>query len=635
MSAPFYLPGESDILFETTQGELGLYTLRASPNPMASILGLIRDQNVSNSWDLELTGIWMVSSDYSDILNTGLDAAFDPYLFREYLLESHSRETLLFHLAALNHLQADDGVVFQVLAHIKSHLSPRLFERIVEIQNPDRDEPHHLLTRTTILRAMRLVAEHSPLSEDEVLLNITQGRTSPKRPDPLVAAVLLVHATGELMIADNHLTSEEEEILGAFSSLPTRLIKVLICGGVAVRTENVGNLIGRTRLLFTKYANSVTKYSMPRAVGEFVAEALGMPIDDVLCVGFAIWAFSQRRTDLHAPMGLSVESLFANLPRDSVGRFLDLYAQTPVDFAARCSQIEGDWQVHPIQERPLLLIDDVILILDEQFLVDAFTKGIYWRVLDHARDNYDGSVLKLWTQFYGEMHEMIVEDYLEDFAPTLIGQDRKTIFHEEDLQRAFSGKAVDVGIDFASSTLIADAQSGQLTRATIETGSLLQFAIDMEKMVGKKLVQLNDTAKNLLTDPQPSLSPLTLPAPRIYPIVVPGGVFPSSPITHDYIYSKIDENAYFKDARIQTLKVLDLRDLEEAEGRCNRDSCTLVELLESWQNSSYSKHSLSDWIRMTDRAGAMPSSRSGKIVAAMDESFQVILSRFEEVKAQL
>lgn len=629
MTSPIYLPSESGILFEANKDASGLFRLNASPNPFASMLGLIRDDRGSNDWALELTGIWMVSSDYMVPMYEGLGVTFNPLDFRNYLLMAYTRDELLVQLAALNHLQSDSNVVDQVLTYIQPLLSVKLFETIKNIQDPHRPEPHRLLTRTTILRAMRLVSDNSPINELDRQEKISQGHISSERFDLLLTALMLVHATGDMMNASNHVLENDEDSTFRFAGLPKRLAMELLCSGAATRDENVGNLIGRTRMLYREYANRVSKYSMPLAIDLFIEEALGMPLDDLLCIGFAIWSKSQVREDVQSPLGISFGTFLDHIPEESVSRFMELYSQTSDDLSMSCKTSSGDWQVHPIQEKPLIIIDGAIFILDEQYLIECFTKGVYWRLHDHSKLAYSEEVRATWNQFYGEMHELLVEDYLEPFALPIIGSNEKTIFYEEDLQLAFVGKAIDVGIDFSSSVLIADAQSGQLTRKTIETGNLEQFARDLEKIAGGKLIQLEETSKNLLADPQPTNSPLQGPAKKIYPVIISGGVFPSSPITDDYISDRVRTLGYFQDARIQTLKILDLRDLEEAEGSRIRDHSTLVDIIERWQSSQYSKNSLSDWIRVTDRAASRETLRSERIVTAIEESIEVIYRKLQ------
>lgn len=634
MTSPFYTPSGSGILFETRKDTSGLFRLDASPNPFASILGLIRDDRVSNDWNLELTGIWMVSSDYMVPMYEGLGITFDPLAFRNYLLMTYTRDELLVQLAALNHVQSDSDVVDQVLTHIKPLLSEKVFLQISMIQDPRGSEPHHLLTRSTILRAMRLVAEYSPRNEGARLEKIAQGLVTPERYDLLLTAVLLIHATGDMMNSSNRGSEGDKDSTARFAGLPKLLAMELLCSGAAVRNENVGNLIGRTRILYQEYSNRVTKCSMPLQIDPFIEEALGMSLDDLLCIGFAIWSRSQGRVNVHQPLGISLGNFLNGIPNTSVTRFLELYSQTLEELSSKCEASSGDWQVHPIQEKPLVTIDGVIFILDEQYLIECFTKSIYWRLHDHAKARYGEEVRATWTQFYGQMHEMLVEDYLQEFAPSLVGQSRKTIFYEEDLQHVFPCKAIDVGIDFGSSVLIVDAQSGQITRKTMETGDLEQFGRDLEKIVGSKLIQLEETSKNLLINPQPDDSPLKGPAREIYPVIISGGTFPSSPITDEYISDQIRGLGYFQDARVQSLKVLDLRDLEEAEGSRIRDNSTLIDLIKGWQSSQYSKNSLSDWIRVTDRNASKKTLRSGRILSAMDESFGIIFDRLKVSKEE-
>ena len=78
------------------------------------------------------------------------------------------------------------------------------------------------------------------------------------------------------------------------------------------------------------------------------------------------------------------------------------------------------WQMLPLQTRPLLRIGDDVVVLDEPFLLEAVTTGLYWRVSDHVRKD-DPEAWKPWSVAYAEMIEALAEEMVEALAPVLLG----------------------------------------------------------------------------------------------------------------------------------------------------------------------------------------------------------------------
>jgi hypothetical protein len=174
-------------------------------------------------------------------------------------------------------------------------------------------------------------------------------------------------------------------------------------------------------------------------------------------------------------------------------------------------------------------------VLDEQYLIERATQGLYWFVHEHERDLDDERGWKRWNGAYASMVERRAEDQLRRLAPPLIGGG-STFFSEEDLQAAFPrSKNSDAGIDFGELTLLAEVVTGQAALATRENADAAAYAGDIEKLFVKKARQLDETAASLLRDPQPAASPLDKPARRILPVTVRGWQFPLNPLTRGHI----------------------------------------------------------------------------------------------------
>jgi len=305
----------------------------------------------------------------------------------------------------------------------------------------------------------------------------------------------------------------------------------LIC-----RNERADVLLARTRMLWTTYGNQIDlgKLHLRDRPLALLREATGLDLDDIAALTVAYHGYIRA----HQPGQPAGVDAFAGIPieRPIIEAYLGLFASTPDELAAKLDACPGSWQMLPIQERPLLRVGDVILVLNEQYLIERATQGLYWFVHDHERDLDSKRGRPRWNNAHAAMVELRVEDQLRRQAPPLIGVAGKTFFTEEDLQAAFPGTMnTDAGIDYGDQVMLAEIVTTQVTVPTRENADVTALNKDIEKFFLHKAEQLDVTAANLLSDPQPANSPLTAPAPRILPVAIRGGQFPLNPVTRRHI----------------------------------------------------------------------------------------------------
>ena len=72
--------------------------------------------------------------------------------------------------------------------------------------------------------------------------------------------------------------------------------------------------------------------------------------------------------------------------------------------------------------------------------------------------------------------------------------------------------------------------------------------------------------------------------------------FPHSPITTRLIEGYLTENELLQDARIASLSIVGLDDLELVELLRQREGASLPDLLDGWQNSIYTDTSLRNYL---------------------------------------
>lgn len=571
-------------------------------------------------WPDDLLNTYVTAPEYLGPIADALGVSVEPRWWIWAILREHPREDLVLTLAALNHAAGRPDLAMHYQEQFLASFRPEI-ARIIQaaIDGELGGKPRAFLARQCVLRALRtvLVPDDNAPAVPESIAGHVRGM------DLTTSAVLLAHFIG----AELHSTrSAGEPTVGG---VPESLAMEMSANGLFHEAEDPGTLIARTWLLWHDYDPDLVKPT-PRATPvEMLKEAVGIDLDDLLALGFAYHGYASIR-QFDSPIRMNP---FAGpqIDRDTVEQFLSRFAVTPDELSNQLKACPQRWQMMPIQDRPIMRIGEDIVVLDEQYLIGRVTRGLYWLVHDYERDTHGDGARRRWTQTHGKMIELRVESQLRRLAPPLFGGG-STYFTEEDLQAAFStgkvvGKAVDAGIDFGEATMLAEIVSAQVTVATREEADVDAFKKDIERMVFKKVRQLDVTAKDLLRSPQPAKSPLPAPVKRLYPVVVRGGAFPVNPATRRYVDEYLEQEALLGrgDARIQPLALVDLEELELCEALTNARGTDLPAILAGWQSSSYQAMSLRSYLAREHHVAGF--GRPADIQAALDRAFTVIAER--------
>ena len=81
----------------------------------------------------------------------------------------------------------------------------------------------------------------------------------------------------------------------------------------------------------------------------------------------------------------------------TIEAFLALFSSTPASLASALRDCLKPWQMLPIQDRPLLRLGDDVVVLDERYLTERVTRGLYWLVHDHEKATYGDTARNRWT----------------------------------------------------------------------------------------------------------------------------------------------------------------------------------------------------------------------------------------------
>ena len=453
-----------------------------------------------NAWIGELTGAYLIAGEYLGPCEAAHGRAFDRDAWISALLALHPRDQYLYQLAALNHATNDLALLDEYQQRFLTRMATDVAEVVrLALAGSVDGQPRRFLARQIVLLALRLVLvpPDPPAVTDA---SLTAGVAN---LDLETAAVLLAHLAADVIGQERR--DDEPRFGGTAESLAMEVIASHLFN----ERDDPGDLLARYRLLWTRYGDQLERVKLRRRPLELLEEATGLDFDDLTALGFGYYAAAlSYRPD--KPVAINA---FANIAigRPVIEQFLSLFSSTADGLTKALRDCQLPWQMLPLAERPLLRVGDNVIVLDERYLLDRVTRGLYWPVHDQEKQLSEQARV-LWTQAYGEMIESRAEDQLRQLAPPLLASTASTFFTEGDLQRPFpSSKNADVGIDFGGDVVIAEIVSATVTIATRQTPDAESYRKDAEKIVLKKARQLHATAVNLLADPQPADSPLAVP----------------------------------------------------------------------------------------------------------------------------
>jgi hypothetical protein len=285
---------------------------------------------------------------------------------------------------------------------------------------------------------------------------------------------------------------------------------------------------------------------------------------------------------------------------------------------------ESDWDYLAFQARPLLLLDDGLLLVDSEFLIQRVTNGLYWLVHDHLRDQSD-ALRQTWTQVWGDMVEALAEEELVSMAPPVLGGGT-TYYTEDDLASAYGegSPRVDAVIDFGMHLGAFEIVSGQLTTGTRVRGEPVAFRADLEKIVFKKARQLSGSCANLVAA-EGALTGTTTSTRHVVPVLIAGGGFPVNQVTMNAIREYVAEEGLFDHARVNELSIIDLGELEMLEGLAGSGSGP-VDLILQWRKSDLGDLSLRNWL-LREFGSNSAQYRAEQIQPRVDALFRSMIER--------
>ena len=526
---------------------------------------------------LEFVGTYMTLNDYVP-QGFGVSRTNAEALLPQFAADMVFPE-MISALAALNHFAHYPMESSSAIDTLRAALKPEARARL-EAMLPHRQP----FARQPVLRAMR-----------EVLAAPSRNVTPTMSPG--IAPIMMVHAAGDAL---SHGTPT---IAGTIGGWPELYVLDLVANGAFHAADDKWALMVRQATLWRSNGDRAAIHFAGKNACDLLVEASGLEPEDFLALGFGLAAHATGWT----PKKPQLLWLDAGLSMDAakVAAFDKLVCASPEEIASRFSAAaRSTWDFLPLEATPVLSMPGGYLVLDESLLWARVTSGLYWIVFDHLKATSGEATALAWTRAWGDIVEAAVGDALARCAvPTLDGS--PALWTEDDLHAAYGDdrKASDFVLDLGDWLVAVEVVSGRITTGTRIELARSAFDNDVERLVMKKLRQLDDTAQCLIESEEPLTGHRPASARKVLPVVVAAMGFPYIQPVVTHIEQLAIHEGLFTDGRVGPLCICDLRELELLEGAAAAGD-SLAAILTAWRRETQGRRSFWDWA--TSRPGGAP-----------------------------
>jgi hypothetical protein len=332
-------------------------------------------------------------------------------------------------------------------------------------------------------------------------------------------------------------------------------------------TSNFGSALARTWRNYGELARDTSHGWKTRFDVDALAEDLGLSIEQQFALAFSLYAglgMDSGHVALQPSMWRSACERTApdRDPEDVISHI----AATPEEMrteltSEQAKRFDPDlrWSSVPFIEKPFLRLRDGRLLLVSPRCIEAWpTDGLHYRLLTAAalRDPKLGA--QHFTAFSGELTEVSTYEVIEQAHARAQEEylDVGTVSPARSLQSG--GESTDVFVRSGRDLVIIEISSSRITASTRLTGDVEALQRDLEKVVVKRIRQLNRTIEALRGGEFDDLP--TREIERIFPVIANVEPMRWTPMLHAYLRREVP--GLLQQSGVQALQFIEIEDLE-------------------------------------------------------------------------
>jgi hypothetical protein len=378
-------------------------------------------------------------------------------------------------------------------------------------------------------------------------------------------------------------------------------------------------------------------------IDDWMVEDYGLTIDEQLTMGFALSAMTHAwEKDETAGSSCyierqSVDDLLVKLGwEDRWERALGAIAAgreiLQSDFAQYGDSLSNlAWEVRPFMRHPFLSLEDGgLLLLSPRAVLSWLSEGFHYRLLDSAqrRAGKGRKLSRDYTAFVGEL----VEEYALELIRSVYPGERPVgggrVYGEQPYGRKRGNKkgadkTSDIAIDFGLDLVLIEVSGSRLRAETLLSGDMQSVTDDLERMVIKKVRQLDHCIHALVAGraqiPAEGAEIDMRRVERIWPVVVTAGNLTQTGALWQYIHSKTE--GILNQPKVQPLTLLDIDDLEALCGFIERGH-VMQNMLAAKTTPPYRELELAVWVRHDPAAPPEDQARPSYVEAVWQRAIE-------------
>ena len=427
----------------------------------------------------------------------------------------------------------------------------------------------------------RVFAEQNLMILQRLLIELARPGSTPT-PLTDLEGQILSRAVLAVTAINTHLTEQaqtETPELGDW-------LPFFIQNGAYNRSARPMGEMARAQDLFTRIARlpelRASSHACP--IDDWIVNDYGLTIDEQLALGFALsamthaWAKDETAGSTCYIEAQNLDDLLVKLGwedrREQALAAIAANRQTFQREFVECGDSLSDlaWEVRPFMRHPFLLTDDGgLLLLSPRALLSWLSEGFHYRLLRSAerRAGTDRKLSRAYTAFAGEL----VEEYALELVRSVHPGERPVgggrIYGEQPYgqkrgNRNGASKTSDIAIDLGLDLVLIEISGSRLRADTLRIGDMNSVTYDLERMVIKKIRQLDHCIHALIAgraqipadSPEVDMDRIE----RIWPVVVTAGNLTQSRALWEHIKGKT--TGTLTQPKVQPLTLLDIDDLE-------------------------------------------------------------------------
>jgi hypothetical protein len=357
--------------------------------------------------------------------------------------------------------------------------------------------------------------------------------------------------------------------LGAIEEEGTRgrWLAYLIQNGTYNSRDAPMETMTRPQTLFTETAADLRDHPDFCPVDEWFVEDYKVPISEQYALGFAVLATAkvmEESLQLHERAVLGpdffpdIASRLGRDPDDVTGIITATRSWYAERFGAgEQTKARAAWERTPFDMRPVLRLAGGAFVVVSPWAISSWIgDGFFHRALASARCR--GQAERL-LRFYGLLVERYALQTLQQVHPEPRPLGSGRVSGDRPYGPGDGKRTPDICVDCGPDLILIEVTSGRFTLPTLIEGDPEKAAVDLTRLLFKKLDQLGRRIDDLLagewTPPDVEIERVE----RIWPVVVTADMLQNDLLWQE-IKSRLPEG--LKRARVQQLTLLDLPDVE-------------------------------------------------------------------------